>query len=335
MSFIGRNNAKITNRPSGGGSKLQGLTSTTNKKTDTIRAIKERAWGENRNIVFCMNQLGGVGRHKSQFHTPADGLNCKEGEEEDYTQLYISQIQNFLNNAINNKIVDLGLENFNKAEDFQLSFVGDEEHFWNDINNCTQNEDISCNTKETIPMNLQNKIFGHLKGNSQITIYLIKNQTTYDTNPITIDILPNILEKINYVNSKIPEWVNESNLRLGMHTLGILNNNFVFGQDRPKTLLPSDGYGINLFGLIAYASTNTCTSALLKLCRGASAMVEEAGSAAAAAEAVDKLNKFGHGKTHTQSFGSGPTMLIKWRAGATWTSFWDAWCEQNCKLFFY
>ena len=81
MSFSGRNNAKISNRPSGGGNKLQGLTSTTDKRSSSIRAIQNRSWGENRNIVFCMNQLGGIGRHKSQFNTSADGiLDCEPTE---------------------------------------------------------------------------------------------------------------------------------------------------------------------------------------------------------------------------------------------------------------
>ena len=84
MSFVGRNNSKISNRPSGGGDKLQGLTSTTNKKVTAINAIQNRSWGDNRNLVFCINQFGGVGRHRSQFQSNSDGLNCK-----DLTDIYI------------------------------------------------------------------------------------------------------------------------------------------------------------------------------------------------------------------------------------------------------
>ena len=43
MSFVARNNSKITARPSGGGDKLQGLTSTTDKRSSSIRAIQNRA----------------------------------------------------------------------------------------------------------------------------------------------------------------------------------------------------------------------------------------------------------------------------------------------------
>ena len=81
MSFVGKNNSKISNRPSGGGNKLQGITSTTDKRSASIRTIQNRSWGENRNLIFCINQLGGVGRNKSQFHTPADGAECHGGEK--------------------------------------------------------------------------------------------------------------------------------------------------------------------------------------------------------------------------------------------------------------
>ena len=83
MSFSGRNNAKISNRPSGGGDKLQGIPSTTDKKASANRVIQNRAWGQNRNIIFNMNQLGGIGRHRSQFLTNAGGLNGPDIENPD------------------------------------------------------------------------------------------------------------------------------------------------------------------------------------------------------------------------------------------------------------
>ena len=73
----GRNNAKIINKPTGGGNKKQGLTSTTNKSAAINSAIQHFSWGRNRDRVYCMNQLGGIGRGYSQFSTNADGPNCK------------------------------------------------------------------------------------------------------------------------------------------------------------------------------------------------------------------------------------------------------------------
>ena len=259
MSFVGRNNAKITNRPSGGGSKLQGLTSTTDKRSSSIRAIQNRSWGENRNLIFCMNQLGGVGRHKSQFHTPADGLNCKE--EQDYTLLYISQIQNFFKNEISKIIMNSSpdIKASNHIQDFQLSFVGNKESFWNDVSKCNTNDDTSCTLKNIIlndNPSLKDKIFTHLLGNSSTSIYLIdgiNNKTT----KATIDIPANILEKIKYVNANLPNFLTNKNNPLGTHTLAILNNNFNISNSNPSMLLKDDNYGIPIFGLIAYTN-NWC-----------------------------------------------------------------------------
>ena len=65
------------------GNKLQGLPPTTGKSTNfNLRAINNRAFGNQRNVVFCMNQLGGVGgiRGSNMFLPNADGVgNCVPG----------------------------------------------------------------------------------------------------------------------------------------------------------------------------------------------------------------------------------------------------------------
>ena len=55
--------SKIVHRNQGGGSKLQGIPSTTNLNTWSHVAFKNRnvVCPCNRNLIFCMNQLGGVG----------------------------------------------------------------------------------------------------------------------------------------------------------------------------------------------------------------------------------------------------------------------------------
>ena len=57
-----------------GGDKKQGLPPSSVEHT---RLVKTRAGGENRNLVFCINQLGGVGRGKSQFKV--NGSNNPDG----------------------------------------------------------------------------------------------------------------------------------------------------------------------------------------------------------------------------------------------------------------
>lgn len=66
------------------GNKLQGIAPTTNKSSHLITRIQTKAYGNNRNYLFCVNQLsGGVGRNNGQFTPASDGVNdCKEG---DYT----------------------------------------------------------------------------------------------------------------------------------------------------------------------------------------------------------------------------------------------------------
>lgn len=59
------------NRPVGGGSKKQGLTSTIGR----VSGINyNRSYGDNRNVIFYINQIGGVGKGRSMFSTNADGV---------------------------------------------------------------------------------------------------------------------------------------------------------------------------------------------------------------------------------------------------------------------
>ena len=82
MSFVGKNNAKISNRPSGGGNKLQGLAP---KATHFFIAnatgqqySTQSGSGKDRFKLVCMNQLGGIGKGKSQFASNADGTHCDD-----------------------------------------------------------------------------------------------------------------------------------------------------------------------------------------------------------------------------------------------------------------
>ena len=62
------------------GDKLQGLPPTRNKRVEfALRNIQKRSYGENRNHVFCMNQIGGIGavgsgNRSRMFATTADGV---------------------------------------------------------------------------------------------------------------------------------------------------------------------------------------------------------------------------------------------------------------------
>ena len=60
----------------GGGDKKGGLASTTNRRTQyVIPALRTRAYSspDQRKMIFCVNQLGGVGAPSKMFATTADG----------------------------------------------------------------------------------------------------------------------------------------------------------------------------------------------------------------------------------------------------------------------
>ena len=201
-----------------------------------------------------MNQLGGVGRDRSQFHTPADGLNCKEGEE-DYTQLYISQIKSFFYNAINNKIVELGLENFNKTEDFQICFVGNIESFWNDINMAHElSQSPEWNYLKPLLIDdspygdIREHIFSHLlseESSVNVQITLLSGVATYIQPDISIPM--HIQLKINYVNNRIPIGLKHTRW-FGTHTMGLINNNFIFPTTSQTIINPNAGQILRISG---------------------------------------------------------------------------------------
>ena len=68
------------NSPGNGNGKWQGLWPSVGHARNA-RHINIEAGGNNRNVVFCMNQLGGVGRISNMFATTADGVqDCKDGQ---------------------------------------------------------------------------------------------------------------------------------------------------------------------------------------------------------------------------------------------------------------
>ena len=69
---------RISNRPSGGGSKKAGIPSSTNISMWTHVGFRNRdvTCDCNPGFISCTNQLGGIGKGKSQFGPSADGVQC-------------------------------------------------------------------------------------------------------------------------------------------------------------------------------------------------------------------------------------------------------------------
>ena len=65
---VGTSKRIRVNGPEGGGNKLQGLPPICNMRSSLVPYVRTRADGDNRNVVFCINQLsGGVGAQRGQF----------------------------------------------------------------------------------------------------------------------------------------------------------------------------------------------------------------------------------------------------------------------------
>lgn len=82
----------------GGGSKKGGLAPTTNKRVSyVLRAIQKRAYSspDQRKMVYCVNQLGGIGAPTKMFATGADGScsSCsKEAKAHNFVVLAYRQL---------------------------------------------------------------------------------------------------------------------------------------------------------------------------------------------------------------------------------------------------
>ena len=83
----GSNYGVNKNSPGNGNGKWQGLWPSVGHARNS-RYINTRAGGDNRNVVFCMNQLGGVGRISNMFATTADGADCVNNQVVKYSTIY-------------------------------------------------------------------------------------------------------------------------------------------------------------------------------------------------------------------------------------------------------
>ena len=84
MSILSSRRANV-NLNSGGGDKKQGLAA---KATFFFKApftgrqySTDSGDGSNRFKLVCMNQLGGIGRGRSQLGVTADGINCSDKQD--------------------------------------------------------------------------------------------------------------------------------------------------------------------------------------------------------------------------------------------------------------
>ena len=64
---VGTSKRVRVNGPEGGGNALQGLPPICNMRSALVPYVRTRSDGSDRNLIFCVNQLGGVGAKRGQF----------------------------------------------------------------------------------------------------------------------------------------------------------------------------------------------------------------------------------------------------------------------------
>ena len=168
---------QIINRPTGGGSKKQGIPSSTNINSNSHLSFRIRnvPCAPNKDKIFYMNQLGGIGasgiaRNSRMYNPSADGV--LKNTDDNFANLI------FFNMAINNNN-DIDIikieedENFNYYE-LSMDFIA--------VNNTVQVHTLNSFfdiIKKRDFINDINNILNRNETSISITIFLIKNNNKY------------------------------------------------------------------------------------------------------------------------------------------------------------
>ena len=203
----------------GGGNKKQGLLPTATNYFISRAGHNNfyRAHGNNRNKVFCMNQLGGVGRGRSQFGPGSrDGVNPVAGG----CVTTLEQLEQYIQFLINYfKII---------FPNYTLCLVGELESVKEDIDSCINNT-----TLLYAPfIHLTSSDFHYDDDNSSvIPVESLRLDAAFET--------PTVYNKVAYVNGKCSYITGTgcAGIELGVHTLGLVPN------DEIETL-QTYGYGL-------------------------------------------------------------------------------------------
>jgi len=209
------------------GNKLQGLApSATQFFIQSGRGggnnYQTRADGDKRNVVFCMNQLGGVGRAKSQFKI--DGVNHPDGARKCDPWMYIPESK--LENAIETLRQLLATWH----PEYTLILSGDNEDMQQELARC-------CNTYTVNKDHFINiSAPEHLAKFPKSIQYLISGVNHYSTDPGL--------------------WFNQPNngcqgVSLGQHTLSLLTK-----EDNVAQLLQNCHFGTTTWNTLRVYAYN-------------------------------------------------------------------------------
>ena len=194
-----------------------------------------RADGDRRNFVFCMNQLGGVGRAKSQFKI--DGVNQPDGTGNCVAGPY----------SLQGKIDYLKKYFLGLLPDYALCLVGERELISTDLEGCP------CMDSVAVPAS--GDPFLHLTDSTYT--YTNQSLTQRDIAALAQALTNNLVRSVvTYVNSQCSHITGTGCLGqdLGTHTLGLVPSNLI-------ATLNACGYGLTQWNTIpVYAgASGSCT----------------------------------------------------------------------------
>ena len=114
--------------------------------------------GRDRFRLVCMNQLGGIGRGRSQFGPSADGTICPIDDLEKF-KIYLVDINTYIQNTA---LAAAGIpRSLNTYSNYELCLVGDKESLHTDISN-NNSVDYATITREGFGLGSDHVIFTHL-----------------------------------------------------------------------------------------------------------------------------------------------------------------------------
>ena len=270
----GRNNSKIITRNQGGGNKLQGLaphcTAFYIAKSTGQSYYTETGDGRNRNLVICVNQLGGIGKGRSQFRPNADGNRGAGCDDFETFKTYLREINYYIqHSALPTAFTANGITvgPSNEIINYKLCLVGNSESLISDI--CANGDPSEYITISNEGFGVGgNRLFTHLlsvphQQNPSIHALITDplrisywNGNNWSTSDKYINVQA-IQKQITWCNNYIKTYSGTSYLftnhntltTFGYHTLGLINNNVRFDNKDATRFLQDlsggSGYGVN------------------------------------------------------------------------------------------
>ena len=254
--YIGAGNNKIITRDQGGGNKKSGGNTSVGNPKSTTNIYRSQTGPINYTLA-CVNQLGGIGRGRSQFRNNADGKRCIQEDNLEIFRRYLFDIQYYIQYTALYNIKGIQGPS-NEFIKYELCLVGNSETLINDIciNHPSSYITIS---NDDFGSNSENVVFTHFLSSppefSPYNQHLVSNpkKITYwnVTSSIwTYDYLnvDPIQYKINFCNNYLktlePKLFNSYTIsNFGIHTLGLINNNIELSGNNSASFLQNFDYG--------------------------------------------------------------------------------------------